>query len=276
MLERRSRREGGTAGPAFGNARSRAKTRGACGCGAGSRMPGRTRDTPSDPCGASRPSPPRPSASSRSAPARRPVSSACSTRLVIRSLPVERPHRLVWFREPAFSYPIFAEAPASRLPVFDGVFGWNLDRAYVDWSGARRRSRRGGRPRNDRRVLLRRSACSAAAGRTFDASDTTVAVISSRRVDAPLRSAIASLVGRTIRVGPHALHDRRRGASRVLRRRPRPRSPICSCRSRGRHAAADSVFDPDHLVVAAHHGAAEGRRQPRRRRTRRCRPCGRA
>ena len=36
---------------------------------------------------------------------------------------------------PAFSYPIFAQV-RDRLPVFDGVFGWNVDRAYVDWTGS--------------------------------------------------------------------------------------------------------------------------------------------
>jgi hypothetical protein len=54
--------------------------------------------------------------------------------LVVRSLPVERPQRLVWFGSPAFSYPVFRMVQ-SRMPVFEGMFGWNLDRAYVDWSG---------------------------------------------------------------------------------------------------------------------------------------------
>ena len=54
--------------------------------------------------------------------------------LMVRSLPVERPDRLVWFQSPSFSYPIFTEVQR-RVPVFDGFFGWNMDRAYVDWSG---------------------------------------------------------------------------------------------------------------------------------------------
>jgi len=54
--------------------------------------------------------------------------------LVMRSLPVERPDRLVWFRSPAFSYPVYREVKA-RMTVFDGVFGWNVDRAHVDWTG---------------------------------------------------------------------------------------------------------------------------------------------
>ena len=56
--------------------------------------------------------------------------------LVVRSLPVPRPDRLVWFSNPAFSYPIYREVKA-RMAVFDGVFGWNIDRSYVDWSGGR-------------------------------------------------------------------------------------------------------------------------------------------
>src|SRR5215211_4415454 len=56
--------------------------------------------------------------------------------LVVRSLPVERPQRLVWFRNPSFSYPIFTRV-RERLPLFDGFFGWNLERAYVDWTGQR-------------------------------------------------------------------------------------------------------------------------------------------
>jgi predicted permease len=56
--------------------------------------------------------------------------------LVVRSLPVDQPHRLVWFRSPSFSYPIFTQV-RDRLPLFDGFFGWNMDRAYVDWTGQR-------------------------------------------------------------------------------------------------------------------------------------------
>src|SRR5262249_36815793 len=45
--------------------------------------------------------------------------------LTLRSLPVDRPDRLVYFSKPAFSYPIFTELRA-RMTVFDGVFGWNI------------------------------------------------------------------------------------------------------------------------------------------------------
>ena len=54
--------------------------------------------------------------------------------LVMRSLPVERPDRLVWFANPSFSYPVYREVEA-RMPVFDGLFGWNVERTYVDWTG---------------------------------------------------------------------------------------------------------------------------------------------
>ena len=54
--------------------------------------------------------------------------------LLVRPLPVDRPDRLVWFDKPSFSYPIFREVQA-RTPAFVSVFGWNIDRAYLDWSG---------------------------------------------------------------------------------------------------------------------------------------------
>src|SRR5262249_32857574 len=54
--------------------------------------------------------------------------------LVMRSLPVERPDRLVWFRSPAFSYPVYREVNA-RMTVFDGVLGRHVDRAHGDWTG---------------------------------------------------------------------------------------------------------------------------------------------
>jgi putative ABC transport system permease protein len=54
--------------------------------------------------------------------------------LALRSLPVDRPDRLVYFSSPSFSYPIF-EQVRTRMAAFEGVFGWNVDREYVDWSG---------------------------------------------------------------------------------------------------------------------------------------------
>ena len=118
--------------------------------------------------------------------------------LVVRSLPVERPDRLVWFRDPAFSYPIFANVH-DNPPIFDGVFGWNIDRAYVDWS-------RSGAEMVPADVLETTAEffttlrVKAALGRTFQAGDEAAAVVSHpawvRRFGGD-----PSIVGRTIRVG---------------------------------------------------------------------------
>src|SRR5262245_60214327 len=105
--------------------RSRWRTPGPSGSGGGPRTPGRTRDTPSGRCGAS----PR-SAGAIVIVALGTGATTCVfgllDALVVRSLPVERPDRLVWFKDPAFSYPIFANVH-DNLPIFDGVFGWNID-----------------------------------------------------------------------------------------------------------------------------------------------------
>lgn len=55
--------------------------------------------------------------------------------LVLRPLPVREPARLVYFSQPAFSYPIVTETRARSGDVFSGLFAWNLERAYIDWSG---------------------------------------------------------------------------------------------------------------------------------------------
>jgi putative ABC transport system permease protein len=118
--------------------------------------------------------------------------------LVVKSLPVESPQRLVWFGSPAFSYPVFQKVQA-QMPVFDGMFGWNMDRAYIDWSGTP----------GDLAVadvleatgeFFSTLRVGAAAGRPFAASDTAVAVIS----DAAWQRHFGSdptAIGRTIRVG---------------------------------------------------------------------------
>ena len=117
--------------------------------------------------------------------------------LVVRSLPVHRPDRLVWFQSPSFSYPIFRSVQ-DRVPVFDGFFGWNLDRAYVDWTG-------GG-------DLVSRDLLEATpgffstlgvkpiVGRTFADDDTTVAVLS-HRAWTRYFGADPAAIGRTIRIG---------------------------------------------------------------------------
>ena len=54
--------------------------------------------------------------------------------LVLRSLPVDRPHRLVYLDQPSFSYPVFTEVRARGAEVFSGFFAWNLDTLNVQWS----------------------------------------------------------------------------------------------------------------------------------------------
>lgn len=117
--------------------------------------------------------------------------------LVVRSLPVHRPDRLVWFRSPSFSYPIFTLV-RERVPVFDGFFGWNLDRAYVDLNGS------GDLVSRD---LLEATpeffptlGVNAVVGRTFGQGDTTVAVLSHRTWTRHFGGDPA-VVGRTIRIG---------------------------------------------------------------------------
>jgi putative ABC transport system permease protein len=118
--------------------------------------------------------------------------------LVLKSLPVERADRLVWFRDPAFSHPIYTYVH-DTLPVFDGFFGWSIDRAYVDWRGT------GGEliatdvleatPEFFPALRVR-----AALGRTFDSHDTAAAVIS-HAAWVRYFGRDPSVVGRTIRVG---------------------------------------------------------------------------
>ena len=117
-------------------------------------------------------------------------------RLVVRSLPVHRPDRLVWFQSPSFSYPIFREVQ-QRVPVFDGFFGWNLDRAYVDWGNG---------------DLVARDLLEAtpeffptlgvrpAIGRTFGEGDVAVAVLNHRTWTRHF-GADPSVIGRSIRIG---------------------------------------------------------------------------
>jgi predicted permease len=117
--------------------------------------------------------------------------------LVVRTLPVPSPQRLVWFSSPAFSYPVFREVQG-RMPVFDGIFGWTIDRAYVDWSGASGELA----PADVLEAtgeFFSTLGVRAAAGRTFDSSDAAVAVISHAAWQRRFGSDPAA-VGRTIRV----------------------------------------------------------------------------
>jgi putative ABC transport system permease protein len=52
--------------------------------------------------------------------------------LLLRPLPVDRPERLVYLRDPSFSYPIVREVQ-QRTTVFTSSFAWNLSQYDVDW-----------------------------------------------------------------------------------------------------------------------------------------------
>ncbi len=54
--------------------------------------------------------------------------------LVLKSLPVRQPERLVYFDAPSFSYPIYREAGARTSSVLSGLAAWNLDTLYVEWT----------------------------------------------------------------------------------------------------------------------------------------------
>ena len=53
--------------------------------------------------------------------------------LVLRSLPVREPDRLVYLARPSFSYPLFMELRARGTHFLSDVSGWNVDRMHVDW-----------------------------------------------------------------------------------------------------------------------------------------------
>jgi len=55
--------------------------------------------------------------------------------LMLKPLPVHDPDRLVYFRTPSFSYPIFSELRGRGADIFSGFFAWNLESVNVDWSG---------------------------------------------------------------------------------------------------------------------------------------------
>jgi putative ABC transport system permease protein len=55
--------------------------------------------------------------------------------LILSSLPVREPERLVWFRNPAFSDAIFDGVQARGSQVFAGLFAWSTERLNVEWAG---------------------------------------------------------------------------------------------------------------------------------------------
>jgi predicted permease len=54
--------------------------------------------------------------------------------LVLRSLPVREPDRLVFFAKPGFSYPLFTEVRARSSHIFSDLFAWNMERMHVEWT----------------------------------------------------------------------------------------------------------------------------------------------
>jgi putative ABC transport system permease protein len=56
-------------------------------------------------------------------------------RLILEPLPVSHPDRLVYFTNPAFSYPVFQQVRGSGSDVFSAIFGWNLEGTHVEWDG---------------------------------------------------------------------------------------------------------------------------------------------
>jgi predicted permease len=54
--------------------------------------------------------------------------------LVLRSLPVHEPQRLVYFSRPSFSYPVLLEVRARSTQVLSEVAAWDMDRLNIAWS----------------------------------------------------------------------------------------------------------------------------------------------
>jgi predicted permease len=54
--------------------------------------------------------------------------------LVIRSLPVREPDRLVIFAKPGFSYPLFMEVRARSSHIFSHLFAWTMERMNIGWT----------------------------------------------------------------------------------------------------------------------------------------------
>jgi predicted permease len=117
--------------------------------------------------------------------------------LLLKSLPVQAPHELVWFRDPSFSYPIFQEVQSRGKDIFSGLFAWNIETLNIEWNQDVEQS-----PvlfvTGDSYTTL---GISAAAGRMLTSSDDTAssAVIS---YDAWQRrfGRAANVIGKTIRI----------------------------------------------------------------------------
>ena len=147
--------------------------------------------------------------------------------LVLADLPVREPARLAWFKDPAFSYPIFTAVRARSAALFSGLFAWNVERRSVQWREAAEHAdvlaASGG--------FYATLGVSAVVGRTFGEADDRpgggpggpVAVIS----DACWQRRFArdpAAVGSNGPDRPRRLHDHRRGAARFLWRGAGPRA----------------------------------------------------
>ena len=54
--------------------------------------------------------------------------------LVLRSLPVREPDRLVYLSRPSFSYPVFTELQARGSDIFSSLVAWNLEQENIQWA----------------------------------------------------------------------------------------------------------------------------------------------
>jgi predicted permease len=54
--------------------------------------------------------------------------------LVLRSLPVRNPDRLVYLTRPSFSYPVLTELRARGTSIFSDLSAWNLEGVTVQWN----------------------------------------------------------------------------------------------------------------------------------------------
>jgi len=60
--------------------------------------------------------------------------------LVLKSLPVRAPDRIVFFAKPGFSYPLFTAVRARSSHIFSGFFAWHVERMNVQWTNELERS----------------------------------------------------------------------------------------------------------------------------------------
>jgi putative ABC transport system permease protein len=123
--------------------------------------------------------------------------------LVLKSLPVREPDRIVIFAKPGFSYPLFTEVRARSSHIFSGFFAWHVEGMNVEWTSELERAE----------VLMASGdfyatlGVAVVAGRTFGPEDDQigggpngrVAVISHRCWRRRFGSD-ASIVGRTVRI----------------------------------------------------------------------------